>query len=508
MFTPKQQNQLLNLGIEEAQIEQQIEYFKNGFKYVNLAKPATVGDGIITPSESDLSNWIKTFDENSPNSNITKFVPASGAASRMFKSILEYLKRDDKNSDISKFPEAHDVIKNIEKFAFTNELQNAAVSKNIDLRKALHQGDFDTVLGLIVNDNGLNYAALPKGLLSFHYYKDEIRTPVDEHIAEGLQYATGKNKLKVHFTISEEHESHFKKEFDKVLSKFSKNNENKIELGYSFQKASTDTIAVDMNNNPLTDSEGKFIFRPGGHGALLENLNDLDSDIIFIKNIDNVVPDHLKPITTKYKKALAGLLITIRQNINEYLSYLEWHDNYTDKKRQLIAAFLENYLQIKVPKDLPNQVFAEYIKSKLDKPIRICGMVKNTGEPGGGPFWVTNMKGDNSLQIIESSQVDMRNEKQKQIFTSATHFNPVDIVCSTKDYTGHKFNLLRYRDPNTGFISEKTLGGKKIKALELPGLWNGSMANWITIFVEVPVETFNPVKTINDLLRKEHQSAF
>ncbi len=495
MLKNKQQEQIHKLGIEEDQINAQLKNFNEGFLYANLARPATVGDGIIKASDKDIDNWTKLYDEYAPGSRIAKFVPASGAATRMFVVLYEFLEKNINKSDID------NIIDNISKFAFSERI-NSILSKE---GKNIQKADQKEIIQKIINKDGLNYRNTPKGLVLFHKYNEEVRTAVEEHVVEGLLYALSKEGLQLHFTISSEFESAFKLEFERLISKYEKLHSVKIDITYSFQKKHTDTIAVDLNNELLIGNEGLIIFRPGGHGALLENLNDIDADMIFIKNIDNVVPDHLKILTVRYKKSLAGLLVQIKEQVKEILNYLEWHDSYNEKKRQEIAEFMYQYLRIKVPEGLDNTIYAGYIKAKIDKPIRICGMVKNSGEPGGGPFWVINRKGEQNLQIIESSQVDPANLNQQEILKNATHFNPVDLVCYIKDYTGHNFNLLKYRDSFSGFITEKSVGGKKIKAQELPGLWNGSMAHWITIFVEVPLSTFSPVKTIVDLLRKEHQ---
>jgi hypothetical protein len=495
MFTSKQLKQIEDMGLEEAQVVNQIKNFKEGFAYANLAKPATIGDGIIQASDSDLEQWSKSYDEFSQASRIVKFVPSSGAASRMFKTLFEFLE-----SDITK-PEVEEFLVYLEKFAFCEKLKETLGGKKTDLSKV----EKKEIIKAILETPGLNYGNHPKGLLLFHKYEDGARTPVEEHFVEGILYAQTKGLVRLHFTISEEHEEAFKSEFSHLTEKYEKLQKAKIEVSYSFQKKSTDTIAVDLKNEPIIDDDGLLVFRPGGHGALLENLNDIEADLIFVKNIDNVVPDYLKTVSVRYKKALAGLLVHVRKQITDILVYLEWHDSYSEKKKAEIASFMLKYLGIKVPEGLDNTVYAGYIKAKIDKPVRVCGMVKNEGEPGGGPFWVFNRKGELSLQIIESTQVDPKDTKQQEILHTATHFNPVDLVCSIQDYTGHKFNLLKYRDHYSGFISEKTVNGKKIKAQELPGLWNGGMSHWITLFVEVPLETFNPVKTVSDLLRKEHQ---
>jgi hypothetical protein len=495
MLTNKQLKQIEDAGIDEQQIASQLKAFKEGFLYANLERPATVGDGIIQASDQEIEKWTVLYDEYAKSASIVKFVPASGAATRMFKGLFEYLENAENN------PDAESTINNLKKFAFYNLLKDKLSKEGINVSEA----DKSVIIRKIIDPSGLNFSNLPKGLLQFHSYPDGPRTAVEEHVVEGLLYANSKGQANLHFTISPEHEKLLVAEFEAIKKKYETLQKVKLDISYSFQKKSTDTIAVTLNNELVTDSNGNLVFRPGGHGALLENLNDIDADIIFIKNIDNVVPDYLKPLTTKYKKALAGLLVQIKQQIGDILGYLEWSDSYTENKKHDIADFINKYLGIKIPVELDNTIFAGYIKSKIDKPIRICGMVKNSGEPGGGPFWALNRKGEPALQIIESSQVDPKDQKQQEILNSATHFNPVDLVCFTKDFNGHKFNLLKYRDPNSGFISYKTIEGKKIKAQELPGLWNGSMAQWITLFVEVPLETFNPVKTIADLLRKEHQ---
>jgi hypothetical protein len=498
MYTEIQKRQLLELGIENELIEMQLKNFRQGFTYAYLVKPATISDGIILLSDSEIENFIKIYNEYSKSASVVKFVPASGAASRMFKGLFEFL------NDNSKLDEAKQLVQNIDKYAFKDDLENFYKEQSKSLKELSKNNQYEAIVKSILTLPGLNYGNLPKGLLKFHIYPDGARTGMEEHITEGIKYALANGNLNLHFTISPEHEQVFKFEFEKMYTKYV--NENiQLNISYSFQMKSTDTIAVDIENNPLIDEEGKFVFRPGGHGALLENLNDINADLIFIKNIDNVVPDYLKHFTVRYKKALAGLLIKIKQQITDVIVYLESNNTYSEKRKNEISIFLEKYLRASAPENLDNLKYAEYVKSKLNKPIRICGMVKNAGEPGGGPFWTKNINSELTLQIIESSQVDLNSQQQKNIFNEATHFNPVDLVCSTMDYKGEKFNLLNFRDSSAGFISEKTLAGKKLRAQELPGLWNGSMAHWITLFVEVPLETFNPVKTYTDWLRKEHQ---
>jgi len=343
---------------------------------------------------------------------------------------------------------------------------------------------------------------LPKGLLKFHKYKTKSRTAIEEHWVEGASYAKHPSgTVKVHFTISPDHEQEFIKLLNNSIKEYESSLGVKLEINYSFQKPSTDVLAVDLLNEPFRDHDGSMVFRPGGHGALLENLNDCNSDLIFIKNIDNVVPDRIKSETIFYKKALAGVILSYRDRIFEYLRKLE-----SDSSEILInevVNFIQEELHYFGLKEAHSD-YKAYLISILNRPIRACGMVKNEGEPGGGPFWVKDKRGNISLQIVESSQVDMENPEQKLCFAHATHFNPVDIVCMVRNYKGEKFRLPDFRDPDTGFITIKSRDGKSLKAQELPGLWNGSMAYWNTFFVEVPLITFNPVKTVNDLLRSNH----
>ena len=395
----------------------------------------------------------------------------------------------------------------IRNFAFYDDL-NVACQRTAgkDIPGLLEEGNYKAVVAALLETAGLNYGALPKGLLKFHKYPEGPRTPLEEHLAEGAMYAAGKSgKVNVHFTVSTEHRELFKKLVEEKTGEFAKRYGVDYYITFSEQKPSTDTIAADMDNQPFRDN-GKLLFRPGGHGALIENLNDLDADIIFIKNIDNVVPDKLKADTVTYKKLIAGVLVTLQKKAFEYLELLD-SGKYTHEQVMEILQFLQKQLFCKNPevKNLEDAELVIYLKQKLNRPMRVCGMVKNVGEPGGGPFLAYNSDGTISLQILESSQIDMNDPAKKEMFEKGTHFNPVDLVCAVRDYKGHKFDLVRFVDKATGFISYKSKNGKDLKALELPGLWNGAMSDWNTVFVEVPLTTFNPVKTVNDLLREQHQ---
>jgi len=495
MLTQEDKAYLAKKGITEDKLNAQLECFKTGFPWLKLAGAASPGKGIMTPDKEEKDTYLNAWtDYLNGDGKVLKFVPASGAASRMFKNLFEYLDNGEKTSFIQKFEDG------IEHFAFIDDLK-AAIAKN--------GGDSSvkTAIATLLGDNGLSYGKLPKGLLKFHKYDDGARTPVEEHLVEGALYAGGKTgNVHVHFTVSPEHRSLFETLVANVAPKYEAQVGVKYSVSFSEQKSSTDTVAANPDNTPFRGKDGKILFRPGGHGALIENLNDLDADIIFIKNIDNVVPDRLKPETTEYKKLIAGVLVSKQAKAFKYLQLLD-SGVYTHEQLEEIIRFLQNDLSCRNPelKNLEDAELAIYLHKKLNRPMRVCGMVKNVGEPGGGPFLAYNNDGTISLQILESSQIDTANEEYMKMFQNGTHFNPVDLVCAVKDYKGNKFDLKKYVDHKTGFISNKSKDGKELKALELPGLWNGSMSDWNTIFVEVPLATFNPVKTVNDLLREQHQ---
>jgi Domain of unknown function (DUF4301) len=490
MFSEKNINQIQSRGSSIEKVEKQIQYFVEGFPFMPLYKAATIGDGLIQLTDSKASDYANLFNEKSVGLKIVKFVPASGAASRMFKSLFSAMEEGKFDKSVDQFFEK------LDQFAFSNDLKNLAKSN-----------DKTTVLQSLLLETGLGYGTLPKGLLAFHNYNDGARTPVEEHLVEGANYANSNGKVYLHLTVSPEHKPKFQELIASKLSVYEKEFNLSFDISYSEQKPSTDTIAVNLDNTPFLEPDGSLLFRPAGHGALLENLNDIDADIIFIKNIDNVVPDRIKAATFEYKKAIAGIILEVQTKIFGYLHDLKYGQP-TLSDLDEIDGFLQKTLCVEAPNNLldkSNQEQSQYYFNKLNRPIRVCGMVKNQGEPGGGPFWCKNSDGTASLQVVESAQVDLNDATQKAIFANSTHFNPVDLVCATKDFEGNKFDLMNYSDPKTGFITEKSKDGKTLKAQELPGLWNGAMADWNTIFVEVPLITFNPVKTINDLLREEHQ---
>lgn len=515
MFTTKDLQQIKNKGISTETAENQIEHFRKGFSYINLVAPATKEKGLHCYSDGEAAGLAAYFDGHFANYELIKFVPASGAASRMFKVLFEFMEAwKGTPEDIEKyeadksFNTPFNFFAKLPKFAFYNALRKTLENAGYSTDDLLEKKDFNTILEYFLTGKGMGYAQLPKGLLLFHDYDDEPRLALEEHLVEGAHYATDKKGIsRIHLTVSPNHQQKFEEAVAAKKEKYEKKYEITFELSFSQQKPSTDIIAVDMNNEPFRDDDGTILFRPGGHGALIENLNDLNGEIVFIKNIDNVVPDRLKGETFLYKKVIGGLLMKLQRKTFEYLETLE-DGNVSYKERKEIREFAEKELNIFFPAayegyDDMDQI--DFLYNKMNRPMRVCGMVKNEGEPGGGPFWVTNEEDDLSLQIVETSQINFDDPEQEEIVSKSTHFNPVDLVCGVRNFKGEQFDLKEYVDPETGFISIKSKNGKDLKAQELPGLWNGAMADWITVFVETPLITFNPVKTINDLLRPQHQ---
>jgi hypothetical protein len=514
-FTKKDLEQFTKRGITHEQVMDQIHQFEKGFPFLPVIKAALPGDGIRVLTDDEVDRLSKIYDEKKKGLKIIKFVPASGAATRMFKDLYETLYAFSGNpSEFGRFLQdpkwsrTKQVCERIREFAFSEELDNYFRDKGSSLNDEMRTSGGLSVLRALLFPAGLNYGNLPKGLLKFHKTKGVARTSFEEHMVEGSMYARQDNdRVWVHYTISPEHEDGFRDLYAGIRSSYESMLDAKFHVRFSHQKASTDTMAVDMKNKPFRCGDKSLLFRPGGHGALLENLNELDADLIFIKNIDNVAPDSLKGDTVRYKKALAGLLLYLSSTLNIHLTLLEEGKEVTEHQLLEAAVFLEKSLSFILPPDFYHMALAgkrAFLIRKLNRPLRICGMVKNEGEPGGGPFWVKNKDGSVGLQIAESSQFNMDDPQHARVFREATHFNPVDLVCRITDHHGNRYPLHDFRDPETGFISVKSKDGKDLKALELPGLWNGAMADWNTVFVEVPPTTFNPVKTINDLLRKEH----
>ncbi len=513
MFTENDIIQINERGSSVAEIEKQIGHFIKGFPFMNLLKPATKGDGITVLTAELAEKLVAHYDQHLEHGlSPVKFVPASGAASRMFQSLFAFAETCKNNAEAEALladPHHKSVKQFFDRLAdFT--FYEAIITGLGGLTDQDGRTKYVEILEYLLTPKGLNYGFFPKGLLLFHQYPEGGRTPVEEHMVEGALYgADSEGNVNLHFTVSPEHLPYFKKKTAEAALTLEPKFGVKYHISFSEQKPSTDTIAVGNDNQPFRTTDGKLFFRPGGHGALLDNLNDIDGDLIFVKNIDNVVPDRLKDVTVSYKKAIAAVLLTYREKIFDYLKILDRPAAaVSDQLCAEIAQFTEKELCI-LPAEshyyTEKAALIQYLKAKLNRPIRVCGMVKNEGEPGGGPFWAKNPDGTVSLQVVESSQIDFKDPQQKELAERASHFNPVDLVCGVRDYKGQKFDLLQFRDPETGFISHKSKDGKPLKAQELPGLWNGAMSDWITLFVEVPAITFNPVKTVNDLLRNEHQ---
>ena len=472
-FTDTDIQQINKHNLNLNTIQQQMTDFQNGFPYIDIKSAAVIDNGVMEMLSDENAEY---FDANADDYNIVKFVPASGAATRMFKDLFEYLTSGTHNKV------SQTIINKLTEFAFYK-----------DLKKHLPENptDFD-IIECIVTKRGLNYGNLPKGLLKFHHDSNNGITAVAEHLAEGAQYAKSKNTVNIHFTVSPEHISGFQELLANIIPEYEAQFNTKYNIELSTQKSQTDTIAVTPDNTPFRNSDGTLLFRPSGHGALIENLNDLDADIIFIKNIDNVCPASNRADTIRHKKALAGLAIKLQQKIFEYIRDIDNGDADMDE----ISLFISQNLGIK-------NFTHEQIRDILNRPLRVCGMVRNTGAPGGGPFWTQNSDGTISLQIVEPGQIS---DENKHILHDGKFFNPVDIVCMPYKHNGTKFDLTEFIDPATGFISEKSKNGQPLRAMERPGLWNGAMSKWNTVFVSVPATTFTPAKVITDLLSPEHNT--
>lgn len=505
--------QIYNHGIPMQNIQKQLSIFKDGIAKTILDRPATINDGILKLSSEDFEKNALFFDTNKSNLILEKFVPASGAATRMFKFLNEFLTEFDINNESvnayinrKKDTELSLFIIGMDKFPFFKELDSKLRSEHKDFESLDNSYKNYYFIKLLLQSDYFDFANKPKGVLPFHKYANHIATPIEEHLNECALYATVNGNSNLHFTVSKTHQKQFEAIVNSTKDKIEKQSNTKISVGYSYQNQATDTITVDSKNNPFRDKNNELVFRPGGHGALIENLNNQDADIIFIKNIDNIIQNNVETVTL-CKKALAGILIRLQQQVFTYLKAIDANQIHENDIAEIIT-FLKEELHIEMSKGfqkftLENKILK--IKTKLDRPIRVCGMVKNEGEPGGGPFWVRDTKGKLSLQIVETSQVDLSNPKQEKILAKSTHFNPVDLVCGIKNYNKTKFDLTRFIDHEAGFIVTRNTSGKVMKSYELPGLWNGAMAKWLTVFVEVPLITFNPVKTVNDLLKPAHQ---
>ncbi len=474
-FSTPDTEQIKSHGLTPDIVAQQLADFVCGFPYANITRPATVGDGIAELSDADIAQYTEIYNAAQATKKIVKFVPASGAATRMFRDLFEFLNTGTMN-DVTRR-----VLDNLDKFAFWDDLRQFLPDTPTDRDK----------IACMLTNAGLDYGNLPKGLIAFHKYDTYSRTAVEEHLVEGAQYATTSGTVHIHFTVSPEHMAGFHAILARAVPEYGAKYGVKYDITMSNQRASTDTIAVNPDNTPFRTDDGRLLFRPAGHGALIENLNNIDADIVFIKNIDNVTTDELRGDTIKYKHVLAGLLLSLQARAFEYLN------NFVAYDLNEIRTFIKNDLCVRTSDDAP----AEMLRQILNRPIRVCGVVKNIGAPGGGPFWVRDEHGTESLQIVESSQIA---PDARDIMNASSHFNPVDLVCGTRDAHGKPFDLTAFVDHKAGFISEKSYGGHALRAMERPGLWNGAMAHWNTVFVAVPASTFTPVKVVTDLLSSSH----
>ena len=506
MFTQHDIEQIGNRGIAIEEINRQLEHIKNGFPYLRLEAAASVENCIMVPTDEEARVYRNTWgDYLDEGHRVVKFVPASGAASRMFKNLFSFISAD-YDEPTTDFERAF--FDGIKHFAFREAL--CAKCRELygkRIKQLKQEGRYKDIVRALLMPEGLNYGNLPKGLLQFHEYDNEVRTPMEEHLVEAALYAASNGEANVHFTVSHDHMPLFRAKVEQVIKEYESRYGIRINASFSEQKPSTDTIAGNADGTPFRQEDGTLLFRPGGHGSLIENLGEMDADVVFIKNIDNVVPDRLKAPTVDSKKLLAGILVSIQQQAFECLESLD-EGNTTIETVENILGFIANVLHVSIPEGLSAASLDEKIsfaKRKLNRPMRVCGVVKNVGEPGGGPFLAYGSDGTVQPQILESSQIDKNNEDYVNMFKNGTHFNPVDLVCAIRDYKGQRFNLSDFVDEQTGFISDKSAAGRELKALERPGLWNGAMSDWNTVFVEVPLDTFNPVKTVNDLLRPQHQ---
>ena len=501
MFSQEDVRQIEQRGSNVKTVTAQVERFKKGFPWMNIVGPATPERGIVVLDDAQAEEAIKYY-ENAKIAGKCKFVPASGAASRMFKDIFSGLAALEGGSDVAEGSPVHKLAAQIEKFAFYCDQLFGTPEDSAAYRQS--------VAAKVLKEPGLGYGSKPKGVIKFHSYHEEARTAFAEHLVEAQDYMRnddGTATLVV--TISPEHRPLFEAALEEVKAKYEAKYGIKYDITFTYQDKATDTVAVDLKNKPFRTDDGSLLFRPAGHGALIHNLNKVEQELVSIKNIDNVSYERLLPVTAKYKKVLMGKALQLRDKIFAYLNAFDSEqDPASDSCRHLcdkVESFLDRELCIQLPLITDPAARKDMLVSKLNRPVRVCGMVKNEGEPGGGPFVIAGKDGSSNLQILESVQINKDDAGACDALARATHFNPVDLVCCLRNYKGEKFDLLQYVDEDAGFMSSKSYQGRELKALELPGLWNGAMSDWNTMFVEVPLDTFNPVKVVLDLLRPAHQ---
>lgn len=510
MLDENDREQLAELGITEDEVVRQLELFADPPRPAVLVRPCTIGDGIEMLDSEARRNAQQAYQGAAQAGRLLKFVPASGAATRMFQSLLAQRQRPGQmtRAGLEAGAAAGDAdsrevltfVDHLSRFPFIDALADVVAKRGANLDELARRGEVGPILAALLDPDGLDYAALPKALLPFHRYPDGSRSAFAEHLLEGAAYArSAAGTARLHFTVSPEHEAVSRALLDAVRRRCEARAEARLDVSFSNQKRATDTVAVDLDNRPLRGPEGRLVLRPGGHGALIENVNDLRGDIVFIKTVDNIQPEHRRGPTLEWMRLLTGHLVKLQDALSGHLAAVS---GAAPSQTQIEAA--HRFVRTAFGEDVSSAGVAALVAA-LDRPIRVCGMVRNTGEPGGGPFWVCGRDGRATRQIVESAQVDMDDEAQRAVFKASTHFNPVLIVCSVRDRHGRPFDLRRFVDESAVFIARKSKDGQELKALERPGLWNGAMAHWHTVFVELPNDTFTPVKTVNDLLRPEHQ---
>lgn len=518
-FSPRDLRQLEERGIPLEEARRQVELFRRPPAYARLVRPCSVGDGIVRLDPEEIPELQALHAEAARAGRLRKFVPASGAASRMFRDLLHFQRGPGRGTswpEVVRAAEAGEskaralvqFVEALDRFAFVRELRQTLSQRGLDPDRLVTAGAYHEILDGLLDSSGMDYDAQPKGLLKFHAYPSANRTPFEEHLVEAAVYVKdAEGATRLHFTVSAEHQEFFSTLLRRIGPEYERLCATRFEVGFSTQRPSTDTLAVDLENRPMRDGNGNLLFRPGGHGALIENLDDLRGDLVYVRNIDNIQPEHRWAVVTNWKRTLGGYLVRLQREVHERLRQLREPE---PRERLLdeTARFASSRLQVELnghldPLSLPAR--RAWLTGRLDRPLRVCGVVVNRGEPGGGPFWVRAGDGSVGPQIVEGAQIDPADEEQQRILRRSTHFNPVDIVCALRDPDGRPYDLERFIDPDAAIVTEKSSAGTKIKALERPGLWNGAMAGWNTVFVEVPLETFAPVKSVLDLLRPEHQ---
>ena len=515
-FSKNDIDQIQKTGQTLEKINSQLSLFHQGTPFVNLDRPCTVGDGIKKLASSIIEQCIHLYETQGVKKKLIKFVPASGAATRMFKKLIYAYHAQQRGEQHHSFPNSQvsdDLsyfMNNCHRFAFYDDLKTSLAKEDMELKALISTQNSKRILRHLLTEKYLNYAMCPKGLIKFHFYENHTRTAFEEHFVEACGYArSDTNQCTLHFTVSPRHRQRFLSFFQDIQPVYENQLGTRFDVSFSKQNKNTNTIAVDAQNRPCRLSNGSLLLRPGGHGALINNLNQLDADIVFIKNIDNVAHGRFITETIEWKKILCGYLMQLQKQIFNFLNQLH-EEPMTDALILEIIGFIKNELSCRLPENFelaPVEKKQKILIHLLNRPIRVCGMVPNTGEPGGGPFWTKDKKNNISLQIIETSQIDTDDKRQKSLLNQLTHFNPVDLVCGIRNWQGKLFDLPKYVDHQAVFISNKSENGRDLKALELPGLWNGAMAFWNTAFVEVPKITFNPVKEVTDLLGVSHQPA-